>query len=115
MARFQALDVETQNRIIALAAEHRITFALPLRHAPRIVQRVWEAAERVRSTAFIDKKSGGVSDDHTPFLEKGLPVILLIDIDYPPYHTTQDLPNKCSPESLGQVGRVVMEAINTPY
>lgn len=82
--------------------------------APRIIQRVWEAAERVHSTAFVDKRSGAVSDDHTPFLEKGLPVILLIDIDYPPYHTTQDLPDKCSPESLGQLGRAVMEAISAP-
>ena len=83
--------------------------------APRIVQRVWEAAERVHSTAFVDKKSAAVSDDHSPFLEKGVPVILLIDIDYPPYHTTQDLPDKCSPESLGQVGRAVMEAISAPH
>ena len=83
--------------------------------APRIIQRVWEAAERVHSTAFIDKKLGAVSDDHTAFLEKGLPVILLIDIDYPPYHTTQDLPDKCSPESLGQGGRAVMEAISAPH
>jgi hypothetical protein len=83
--------------------------------APQLIQRVWEAAERVHSTAFIDKKSGGVLDDQTAFLDRGVPVILLIDIDYPAYHTMQDLPDKCSPESLGQVGRAVMEAISTPY
>src|SRR5947207_11281687 len=48
--------------------------------ARRIVQRVGEAAERVRSTAFVDKKSGAVSDDHAPFLQKDLPVSRLIDV-----------------------------------
>lgn len=82
--------------------------------APQVVQRVWDAAERVAAAAFIDKKSGGVSDDHTAFLARALPVILIIDIDYPPYHTTQDVPAKCSSDSLAQVGRTVMEAVSAP-
>jgi Zn-dependent M28 family amino/carboxypeptidase len=38
-------------------------------------------------------------------------VILLIDFSYKWFHTTSDTLDKCSPESLGQVGRAVMEAI----
>jgi signal transduction histidine kinase len=43
-------------------------------------------------------------DDHTPFLEKGIPAVDIIDFDYPYWHTTADTPDKVSPESLQAVG-----------
>jgi Zn-dependent M28 family amino/carboxypeptidase len=45
--------------------------------------------------------------DHTPFREAGIPSAILIDIDYPPWHTTADVPEACAPESLAQIGRVL--------
>jgi Zn-dependent M28 family amino/carboxypeptidase len=42
-----------------------------------------------------------------PFLEKGIPAALLIDFDYPYWHTTQDTADKVSPESLQGVGAVL--------
>lgn len=79
--------------------------------APAVVQRVWDAAARVRAAGITDKTGGRVMDDHTAFLEKGIPVVLLIDFNYQWFHTTADTPDKCSPDSLGQVGRTVMEAV----
>lgn len=46
-------------------------------------------------------------DDHTPFAELGIPAVDIIDFDYPYWHTTQDTPDKVSPESLERVGRTV--------
>ncbi len=43
-------------------------------------------------------------DDHTPFLEAGIPAVDIIDFDYPYWHTTQDTPDKVSAESLQVVG-----------
>jgi glutaminyl-peptide cyclotransferase len=43
-------------------------------------------------------------DDHTPFLEAGIPAIDIIDFDYPYWHTVQDTPDKVSAESLKAVG-----------
>ena len=82
--------------------------------APAIVERVWNAAGRVRSEAIADERGGLVHDDHTAFLEKGIPVILLIDFRYQWFHTTADTPDKCSARSLGEVGRAVMEAVEGP-
>ena len=79
--------------------------------APDVVQRIWDAAKRVRATGIVDETGGRVFDDHTAFLEKGIPVVLLIDFSYQWFHTTADTPDKCSPESLGQVGRTLMEAV----
>jgi hypothetical protein len=48
-----------------------------------------------------------MSDDHTPFLQRGIPAVDIIDFDYPYWHTTQDMPDKVSAASLERVGRVL--------
>lgn len=85
-----------------------------LAQAPAVVDRVWNAAARVGASGIIDERGGRVLDDHTAFLERGIPVVLLIDFQYSAFHTTADTPDKCSAESLGQVGRTVMEAVEQP-
>jgi Zn-dependent M28 family amino/carboxypeptidase len=45
--------------------------------------------------------------DHSPFQAAGIPTAILIDIDYPPWHTVSDLPEACDPASLEQIARVV--------
>jgi glutaminyl-peptide cyclotransferase len=85
-----------------------------LARAPAIVERLWSAAARVRSTGILDERGGRVIDDHTAFLDKGIPVVLMIDFSYASFHTTADTLDKCSPDSLGQVGRAIMEAVETP-
>jgi Zn-dependent M28 family amino/carboxypeptidase len=81
--------------------------------APAVVSKVWDAAKRVQSKAFRQQAGGKIMDDHAAFLDNQIPVILLIDFTYPYFHTTQDTPDKCSPDSLGQVGRAVMEAVES--
>jgi len=79
--------------------------------ACKAVRQIWSAAERLGSPAFADGFSRHIYDDNTAFIDRGIPVALLIDFEYSWFHTTEDLPDKCSAESLGQVGRTVMEAI----
>jgi Zn-dependent M28 family amino/carboxypeptidase len=42
-----------------------------------------------------------IVSDHTPFLRRGIPSCILIDIDYAQWHTQADLPDAMSAESLG--------------
>lgn len=79
--------------------------------APTIVERVWQAAMRVGADAFRGETGGRVIDDHSVFLEKGIPVILVIDFHYESFHTVDDTLDKCSPASLGQVGRTLLEVV----
>jgi len=81
------------------------------RLAAQVVDRIWSAAARVGSTAFVRERGPGIVDDHLPLLAKGIPCVDVIDFDYPYWHTASDTPDKCSPASLGQVGRAVLEAI----
>ncbi len=59
-----------------------------------------------------------IDDDHTPFLERGIPAVDLIDFDYGPgpapgewWHTPEDTTDKVCPESLGAVGGAALQAL----
>jgi len=44
-----------------------------------------------------------IISDHTPFARRGTPACILIDIDYPEWHTQADLPGAMSADSLGVI------------
>lgn len=85
--------------------------AISVALAPQLVNRIWNIARRRSSTAFSDELGQPIFDDHVPFLERGIPVVNLIDFDCPHWHTIEDTPDKCSPESLRQVGDALLEVI----
>ncbi|NPV07942.1 MAG: M28 family peptidase [Anaerolineae bacterium] len=75
---------------------------------PALQDRVWALAARLGyGEYFIDEYRWAMLDDHTPFLERGIPALDVIDFDYPYWHTGQDTADKVAPESLERVGRVV--------
>jgi glutaminyl-peptide cyclotransferase len=75
---------------------------------PELVERIWQiAADLGYKDWFIPQYKYSMTDDHTPFLQAGIPAIDLIDFDYPYWHTTQDTADKIAPESLQRVGRVI--------
>jgi hypothetical protein len=79
-----------------------------LRNASDLTRRVFNAAQRLGLPAFVPQEGPALLDDHVPFLRAGIPAVNLIDFDYGAWHTTADLPGRCSPESLGQVGRLLL-------
>ena len=82
-----------------------------LQKAPEVVDRIWGAAARAGCDAFVRQPGPAVLDDHVFLLQKGIPCVDVIDFDYPYWHTLEDTPDKCSPESLEQVGRALLRAI----
>lgn len=79
-----------------------------------VVERVWSAARRVGSTAFVDRSGVAVYDDHVPLIRAGVPAVLVIDFNYRYWHTLEDTPDKCSPGSLQQVGDVLTSLVYRP-
>lgn len=66
---------------------------------------IWATAERLGyGGIFVQSEKHSILDDHTPFLEKGIPAVDIIDFDYPFWHTTEDAADKVSAESLKAVG-----------
>jgi Iap family predicted aminopeptidase len=73
---------------------------------------IWSMAEKLGyGKQFINQEKFSMEDDHTPFLEAGIPAVDLIDFDYPYWHTTQDTPDKVSAESLQAVGDTLLHWI----
>lgn len=74
----------------------------------QLTDEIWEIAKSLGyETVFIPEYRHSMLDDHTPFLEAGIPAIDIIDFDYPYWHTVQDTPDKVSAESLQAVGETV--------
>ncbi|MCZ2127328.1 MAG: M28 family peptidase [Anaerolineales bacterium] len=78
----------------------------------KIRAEIWStAAELGWQLQFIPDEKYSMLDDHTPFLEKGIPAVDIIDFDYPYWHTAQDTPDKVSAESLQAVGETLLRWI----
>jgi hypothetical protein len=75
---------------------------------PELTDEIWEVANGLGYAGkFISEYKHSMIDDHTPFLEAGIPAVDIIDFDYPYWHTVQDTPDKVSAESLQVVGETL--------
>lgn len=79
--------------------------------APWLVDLLFETAHRLKYREFVPRTRYTIRDDHLPFLKVGIPAAVLIDFDYPHWHTQEDTLDKCSDESLYIVFNVVTEAV----
>ncbi len=71
-------------------------------------QQLWGIAARLGySEQFVAQEKWSMEDDHTPFLQRGIRAVDIIDFDYPFWHTIEDTTDKVSAASLGRVGRVL--------
>jgi hypothetical protein len=72
---------------------------------------IWASAARLGYAAHFLPDTLAVEDDHAPFMRLGIPAALLIDFDYPPWHTAEDTLDKVSAQSLEAVGKVLLDAL----
>ena len=75
---------------------------------------IWSTAARLGITTFRDSVKHLIHDDHLSLCSGGVPTVDIIDFDYPYWHTEFDSPDKCSAESLANVGRVLIEIVYDP-
>lgn len=80
-------------------------------NSPALVREVWNIAEEMEIETFKTRIDKAIYDDHFPLIKAGFNAIDIIDFDYEWWHTTHDTPDKCSPEALGNVGRVITKLI----
>jgi Zn-dependent M28 family amino/carboxypeptidase len=76
---------------------------------------VYEAATRLGYQSHFFARTMEVTDDHVPFVKRGVPCADFIDFNYGYndvfWHTTQDTVDKLSPKSLEIVGDTMLETI----
>lgn len=78
---------------------------------PEFALAIWGRAEKLGLAPFQRKLGPAVMDDHVPLIEVGVPMVNIIDFDYPHWHTLEDTVDKCSPKSLEVVGKLVVNII----
>jgi glutaminyl-peptide cyclotransferase len=76
--------------------------------APRWTRGIFDTAAALGLSGFKATPKWTIEDDHSPFLAQRVPACLLIDFDYPHWHTPADTLDKCSAGSLGQVGSLLL-------
>lgn len=79
--------------------------------APWLTDIIWATAARLGHGRHFRRDALPVEDDHVPFLRAGVPAALLIDFDFPAWHTAEDTLDTVSAASLAVVGEVVLEAL----
>jgi len=87
------------------------------KHNPSLVLDLWGLAEELKLSGFKKMANHSIFDDHVPLYElAGIPAVDIIDFDYPDektnyHHTYNDIVENCSPESLRQVGTLMVHHI----
>jgi hypothetical protein len=91
-----------------------------MRYAPEVVDRVWSLASLLgHQDYFLFEQGMGVTDDHLPINESGIPCIDVIGNDKEQdgfertWHTMADNVSNISRETLRAVGRTMAEVIYT--
>jgi Zn-dependent M28 family amino/carboxypeptidase len=83
---------------------------------PWLEEVVYQASTRLGYQSHFFARENQVSDDHLPFMQRGVPSADLIDFDYGYnnvfWHTPQDTVDKLGPKSLEIVGSTILETIN---
>jgi Zn-dependent M28 family amino/carboxypeptidase len=75
---------------------------------PEIRDAIWAVAARLGyGEVFLARPGQRITDDHVPFLERGIKAVDIIDFDYPYWHTAEDTADKVSADSLARVGRTL--------
>jgi glutaminyl-peptide cyclotransferase len=74
-----------------------------------------QAVKKFGYDRYFFKKDEAVQDDHLPFVQRGVPSVDVIDLDYGPnnsyHHTVQDSMDKVSAKSLTIDGDVFLETM----
>lgn len=81
------------------------------KYANELNDRFWEIGLEMRPNRFVDSVGISIMDDHIPLLGARIPTIDIIDLSYPQWHTSSDLPEYCDSTALSDIGEVVAEIV----
>jgi len=100
-----------------MIGQYNLHFLREMNSTKWLKDAVWNTAGRLGYKQIFLSSELEISDDHDPFLHRGVPAVDIIDLDdysQPggPWHTTRDTLDKVSPRSLAIVGHVILESVS---
>lgn len=103
--------------VIDMVGDRNLTLQVPRNVTPWLARIALDSAT-VAEYPLLTIGRGAILDDHWPFIELGMPAVVLIDFEYGSapgrndyWHTPEDTLDKLSPDSLWTTGRIVLEML----
>jgi len=98
--------------LVDMIGDKNLNIAREENSTPWLVSAIWDTARSLGRTREFVNASHTIADDHIPFKSAGIPVVDLIDFEYPDqshryWHQSGDTLDKTSAQSLKTVGDVV--------
>lgn len=94
--------------LLDMVGQENLSIPMESYSDPALRAEIWDTAAKLGyGSIFVPRTKYSIEDDHLPFINAGIPAVDIIDIDYPYWHTTSDLPEHVSARSLQIVGEVV--------
>lgn len=75
--------------------------------APWAVKALWELGQSLAPDRFPTAPAQTVTDDHLPWINRGVPFIDLVGMNYRYWHTAGDSPEHCSAKVMDAVGNAL--------
>ena len=88
---------------------YKETFSL--KGSASFLDKLYSAAKKLGIKSMKEEINYTIYDDHYPFHRIGIPSTVLIDFDYPYWHTLADTLDKCSVESMYSIFSLVVKTI----
>jgi glutaminyl-peptide cyclotransferase len=100
--------------LLDFVGDRELTIRYESNSSPGLWRKLRAAAKRVGAlSVFPSGDQGPISDDHLPFLDKGVPSIDLIDFDFPCWHRRCDDMSAVSRHSVDAVGETIHQLLLT--
>ena len=100
--------------LLDFVGDRRLSIPRESNSSPGLWRKLRAAAGRVGALPIFSSRTGGsITDDHIPFLDRGVPSIDLIDFDFPCWHRRCDDMSAVSERSVDAVGETVYELLKT--
>jgi hypothetical protein len=95
--------------IVDMVGDAALTLPVEGNSDPALVSEIWFTADELGyGDIFLDQTKYHILDDHLPFVERGIPAVDIIDLDYEYWHTIEDTTDKVSADSLQAVGDTLL-------
>jgi Zn-dependent M28 family amino/carboxypeptidase len=91
-----------------MVGDKSLTITLSPDSPPGLTKGIFAAAEALNLRNYFTYAPSPILDDHTPLNAIGIPVIDLIDFDFPAWHTSNDTMEQISAESMRIVASVAL-------
>ncbi len=104
--------------VLDMIGDRDLNAVVPPNTTPALAALALRSARRLGLADYLKPGTYGVLDDHVPFLERGLPALLLIDFEFGSapgrndyWHTPEDSLDKISARSLEIAGRITLDLL----